>query len=425
MTPGQCFINAENFVGKLIVRVFCLIGLLAAVPVVAESVDTKLLGMLRDNGSITPEQYAELSADLSREQRAVAREQVDKTEFVEMQQKMAWVANTVISGDMRARQEHVTIQHSAVDSVDRQRIRARLGVVSQVNETVEAGIRLATGDNNNSRSTNQNLDNYFAKKDVWLDRAYINWHPTATPGLKLLAGRMAQPWVSMGDVIWDGDINVEGAAGAYSRKFGDTELFGSAGAFTLKDNVNGDGNEFNNDLRLQSAQLGTRFFPGDRFKATLGSSVYHYANDTDALALGVFGNTTTQFQLYEGFGQLDVLGLPVPLTLYGQYVENSAANGSESDKDAAWLVGFSTRIWEIGVNYNYRKVERNSVVSIFTDSDFAAGFTASRGSKIQLTYNIARNFSLQTTYMPAVSNTLGQQAGSEVNVLMIDLMASF
>ena len=71
--------------------------------------------------------------------------------------------------------------------------------MSQVGPTVEAGIRLASGNNNDLRSTNQDLDNYFTKKDIWLDRAYINWHPANVPGLKMYGGRMAQPWFNVAD----------------------------------------------------------------------------------------------------------------------------------------------------------------------------------------------------------------------------------
>src|SRR5262245_65814160 len=121
-------------------------------PAMAETVDAKLLGMLRDNGSITTEQYAELSADLAKEQRAEERAQnqdVEKTEFVDMQQKISWATRTIVSGDVRARQERIDIQHSDPDpNQDRQRVRARLAAVSQVTPTVEAGIRIATGNNN-------------------------------------------------------------------------------------------------------------------------------------------------------------------------------------------------------------------------------------------------------------------------------------
>jgi hypothetical protein len=402
----------------------------------AETVDAKLLGMLKDNGSITQAQYDELSADLQKEQRQEQRTSVSKEDLTELQQKIAWASNTVVSGDMRIRQETVQVDNKSPEqTANRQRYRARLAVVSQVTPTVEAGMRIASGNSNDARSTNQDMNNYFVKKDLWLDRAYINWHPANVPGLKLLGGRMAQPWVSESEMVWDNDINPEGLAAQYSRKFGDTNVFGSTGVFTVKDNVTGSGPEFHNDLRLYYAQLGTNLFPGDNYKLTLGGSVFHYFKDaygvpgapgSAGLSLEANGNTSTQFQLYEGFGQLDVLGLPLPLSLYGQYVHNPAANGPQSDKDTGYLLGLITRIWEIGVNYSYRDVERNAVVGAFTDSDFASGFTASRGSKLQLSYNIAKNFQFLTSYFLTQSNASNPGfPGSDTNTWQIDLIASF
>ncbi len=102
----------------------------------------------------------------------------------------------------------------------------------------------------------------------------------------------------MSEVIWDNDVNPEGVAMQYGRTFGGVEFFGSAGAFTLKNNVTGNGNEFHNDLRLQSAQLGVRFAPLDAVKVTLGGSVYHYYKDEFGTAgLELNGNTSSQFEL--------------------------------------------------------------------------------------------------------------------------------
>jgi hypothetical protein len=395
----------------------------------AETVDAKLLGMLKANGSITQAQYDELSADLAKEQKAtVATESVNKKDFDDLQKKIAWAAKTVVSGDMRVRQETISIENRDPERAsDRQRIRARIGIVSQVNEDVEAGVRIASGNSSDARSTNQDLDNYFVKKDLWLDRAYVNWHPSAVPGLKLIGGKMAQPWISEEQLIWDDDVNPEGLAALYSHEISAVELFGSTGAFTLKNNVNGNGNQFTDDLRLISGQLGARFALSDNLKFTVGGSLYHYHLDgaAPAGALSANGNTTTQFQLYEGFGQLDIGGLPLPLSIYGQYVKNPNANGPQSDEDMGWLAGFKTKIWEIGLNYSYRDLQRNAVVGAFTDSDFAAGFTASRGSKFQATYDIAKNFTFSTTYFMTESNAASTQAGSDVDTWQIDLLAKF
>lgn len=409
----------------------------AAAPAWPGNTDAKLLDMLRANGSITAAQHEELMADLQREERVAAKaakKGVKKEEFVTLQQKLGWALNTQIKGDVRVRHETIDIEgKSPKRDKDRQRIRARIGAFTQVNPEVEAGIQVASGSSSDKRSTNQDLDatpTPFDKKELWLDLTYIDYHPLAVPGLKVFGGKMKQPWVSLGDTIWDGDINPEGMAGTYSRKWGTTELFGSAGVFILKNNVDGDGNQFRHDLGLNSGQMGVRFFPGDDFKVTLGGSIYHYTNDEDTAALlTANGNTTTEFQLYEGFGQVDVLGLPLPLSVYGQVVTNADANGAKSDQDLAWLVGVLTRLWDIGIDYNYRDVQRNAVVGAFTDSDFASGFTASRGHKLKLKYDIAKNFSIGATYFLTksdASDTIAPfELDADTNTLQVDLEAKF
>jgi hypothetical protein len=424
----------ETVVRKITLSLCGGLVLAAAFSATAETVDAKLLGMLRDNGSITPAQYTELSTDLANEQKAApASAPVNKKDFDDLQQKIAWAANTVVSGDIRVRQENISIENNDPErNQDRQRVRARVAVVSQVSPDVEAGVRIASGNSNDARSTNQDLNNYFTKKDLWLDRAYVNYHPTEVPGLKVVGGKMAQPWVNVDEMIWDGDVNPEGIASLYSHKFGPAELFGSTGAFTLKDNVNGNGVQFTDDLRLISAQVGVRFTLADNYKFMAGGSLYHYHLDGDSpvvppatLGLSANGNTSTQFQLYEGFTQLDITGLPVPLTFWGQYVKNPNANGPQSDNDMGWLAGFKTKIWNISLLYSYRDVQRNAVVGAFTDSDFADGFTGSRGSKFQIQYPISKNFMFSTQYFMTQSNAVNAQSGSDVDTWLIDFVASF
>jgi len=439
--------------------------LLAAAPVFAGTVDQKLLDMLLANGSINATQHAELVGDLAKEQRKAERadaKQVKTEDMVALQQKLGWAMNTQLRGDVRARYENVHIEDEPDTGrdQDRQRIRARIGAFTQVNPEVEAGIQVASGSSDDRRSTNQSLDGAFSKKSVWLDMAYIDYHPLAVPGLKIFGGKMKQPWVSLGDIIWDGDTNPEGAAASYSRKWGMTELFGSTGYFVLTDNVDGEGRQFEHDLRLYSGQIGTRFYPGDSFKVTLGGSVYAYDNDDQTTVLRANGNNQNEFRLLETFGQLDVIGLPLPLSVYGQFVQNTAATGVDADQDQAWLVGViglplplsvygqfvqntaatgvdadqdqawlvgvMTRVFDVGVDYNYRDVQRNGVVGAFTDSDFADGYVGSRGHKLKLRYDINKNFAFTTTYFMAESDVASRFTDdASVNRLQVDLEAKF
>jgi len=412
-------------------------GLLLAMSIPASAaVDAKLLEMLKANGSISQSQYAELQAELSKDQAAqqqqqqatasqLAAAQSKATDLSAFEQKLAWAAKTQFKGDVRVREETVKIDgQSNSQDKDRQRIRVRLGAYTEINPQVSTGIRIATGGSNDARSTNQDLDGYFVKKDLWLDQGYIDYHPDAIKNLHIIGGKMNQPWVSMGDMIWDNDINPEGLAATYSLPINKgLELFGSAGNYTLKDNVNGDGTQFKNDLRLNAGQLGVKFAPVDMLKFTVGGSVYQYQNDKNGTGLAVNGNNTNRFRLMEGFGQVDINGLAVPLAVYGQYVVN---NATDSNEDTGWLTGVKTKVFGFNLDYNYRDTQRNAVVGAFTDSDFANGTTGSRGHKMKVAYDIDKNFAVGATYYLTkadFANTARRDA--DANTLQLDVEAKF
>lgn len=426
-------------------------GLLLALSVPASAaVDAKLLDMLKANGQITAAQYTELQTELAKDQKekqiaqqaqqetneqiaATAKKTNDLSVF---DQKLAWAARTQLKGDVRFRQETVKIQGESNNGgrdKDRQRIRARLGAYTEINSQVDTGIRVATGSSDDARSTNQDQDNYFDKKSIWLDLGYIDYHPDQIKNLHVIGGKMLQPWVNMGDVIWDSDINPEGLAVTYKYPLGGSaELFGSLGNYNLKDNVDGDGVQFRHDLRLTSGQLGTRFSLTDNLKMTLGGSVYAYQNDKDSrctttttpCALAVNGNSANnEFRLYEGFAQADIGGLAVPLAFYGQYVKN---NDAVTDQDTAWLIGAKSKVFGFNLDYNYRDTQRDAVVGAFTDSDFANGTTGSRGHKLKVSYDIDKNFALGATYFLTKADYASRtQRDANTNTLQLDAEAKF
>ena len=409
------------------------------------SVDSKLLDMLLANGSISKAQHAELSRDLAREQRADKRannEKLDKKDFTAYQQLAGWAANTKLTGDMRVRNDNINIEDERKNGgrdKDRQRIRARLAAITQVNPEVEVGIQVATGNSADRRSTNQDMDGYFDKKAVWLDLGYIDYHPLSVPGLKLFAGKMKQPWISIADVAWDNDINPEGFAAQYVRKSGTNTFTTSASYMILKDNVDGDGVEWDNDLAVYTGQVAYAFDPSDTTRLTIGASINDFSNEEQqlpsppevAVALRGNGNTTDAFRLYEGFGQLDVIGLPLPLTLYGQYVVNDASRdfltAKDGSEDTAWLLGLRTNVAGIALDYTYRDVERNAVVGTLTDSDFASGYTGSSGHKLKAQYDFLKNFNLTVSWFLTESDAASRfkTEDAEVQTLMIDLNAKF
>jgi polyhydroxyalkanoate synthesis regulator phasin len=451
-------VSTAGFVGGL------LLG--AAASAGAGSVDAKLLDMLLKNGSITAEQHAELSADLKRETRKEEREAkqyVKEKDFTAFNQLAGWATKTKLTGDMRVRHEATAIEgepnggtFAAATSAttrssrdrSRQRIRARVGATTLVNNQVEMGIQIATGNSADRRSTNQDMDGMFDKKSVWLDLGYINYKPTPVPGLQLIAGKMKQPWMSVADMMWDGDINPEGFAAAYQKKNGTTTLFGSAGYYVMKDNVDGDGVKFNNDLALYQAQIGAAFDMGSSTRLTLGAGINDFNNERQGRtpdltvpfrdAAFTNGNTTDAFRLYELLGQMDVIGLPLPLSVYAHYVKNDEAADlinpntravlfRDGNEDTAWLLGLRSNVAGVAIDYNYRDVQRNAVVGAFTDSDFGAGFTTGKGHKLKLQYDFLTNFYVAMTYFKTESDVASRfdNDGAGADTFFIDLNAKF
>ncbi|MBE8590661.1 putative porin [Pseudomonas sp. MAFF 301449] len=434
-------------------------GLLLALSVPASAaVDAKLLDMLKANGQITASQYTELQNELAKDQKEqqIARQAQQETneqiaatakktnELSSFDQKLAWAAKTQFKGDVRFRHETVKIDgtpNNGGKDKDRERIRARLGAYTEINPQVDTGIRIATGSSDDARSTNQDLDGYFNKKSIWLDLGYIDYHPDQIKNLHVIGGKMLQPWVSMGDVIWDSDINPEGLALTYKYPLGSSaELFGSLGNYNLKDNVNGDGVQFRNDLRMTAGQLGSRFALTDNLKLTLGGSVYAFQNDEDSRCptagstacltpAETVANTTagnaSEYRLYEGFSQVDIGGLAVPLSFYGQYVQNTKA--TDKDQDTAWLLGAKSKVFGLNLDYNYRDVQRYAVVGALTDSDFAGGFTGARGHKFKVGYDIDKNFAIGATYFLTKADyaSVAGYRDANANTLQLDAEAKF
>lgn len=172
-----------------------LTGMMLALSAPASAaVDAKLLEMLRANGSINQAQYNELQGDLAKETKEKADQKAQSERMSSFEQKVAWAAKTQIKGDVRLRYEDVNVDNpiSRSGNQDRERVRARVGFYSEINPQVDAGVRVATGSSADARSTNQSLDNYFEKKSLWVDLAYLDWHPTAVPNLHLIGGKMMQ-----------------------------------------------------------------------------------------------------------------------------------------------------------------------------------------------------------------------------------------
>jgi len=134
-----------------------------------------------------------------------------------------WITSMKWSGDFRGRFEENYAQDPTYHPRDRYRIRARLGAYMTFVDHFDVGIRLATGNpqtnpggtlvGGQSITANQDLNSLESRKFIWLDAAYAKWTPinNATWMASATIGKMDNPF-QLSNMIWDYDINPEGAA---------------------------------------------------------------------------------------------------------------------------------------------------------------------------------------------------------------------
>jgi len=173
------------------------------------------------------------------------------------------------------------------------RIRARFGLEAALSENWDAGVRLATGSSDGPVSTTQTLGGGLSKKDIWLDQAWIAWHPGIW---RFAAGRAENPFVST-DILYSGDLNFDGISAGFSGlDFSDNgAFFGTLGAFPLQySDDDWPSNQMvkgqSEDRWLLGAQIGSdwEFDSGDRFQTAL--AYYNFDN--------VRGQRSTECYLY-------------------------------------------------------------------------------------------------------------------------------
>src|SRR6185295_5922180 len=95
-----------------------------------------------------------------------------------IQDRIAQIGPFSFSGDLRLRDEpffggsanEAQVRH-------RGRLRARLYLNARLNAQISGGLALASGHIEDAISANQDLDQFFSRKPVALDRAFITYAP--------------------------------------------------------------------------------------------------------------------------------------------------------------------------------------------------------------------------------------------------------
>jgi len=346
-----------------------------------------------------------------------------------------WVKRIKLSGDFRFRYENIDREEQG-STRNRNRIRARLRIDSNINDEWDSVFRVATAETSSdlddglaggSTSTNQTLTREFKQKNLWLDWAYADYHPASRPGLNALMGKMGTPFYKSAkhQLVWDNDLAWEGGALNYKLPINNEDtLLVNGGGFWLRER---DGVE-TVDTSLWTFQTALQQKLGDK-TLTTGASYYHVGNaDVPgyiALERGTTSDFDDVFNIVELFGELGTtLDSGMPVSFYGVYANNVGTNTGE---DTAWLIGAKLNkakkpgSWELG--YNYRDVQANSVTAL-NDSDFIDGGTGGRGHEFKAKYQIDKNVQGALTYIMAERD---RSAGDNLdyNRFMADIIVKF
>ncbi|WP_018413448.1 putative porin [Methyloversatilis thermotolerans] len=368
------------------------------------------------------------------------------------------------------------------EDVDRLRLRARLGILARINDTVSAGVRLATGNVSDRVSTNQTLGNNFNKYTFLVDRAYIKFDPVEWASFS--GGRIPNPWFAT-DLVWDEDLNFDGVA-VNLRNVTPTQSlrpFATVGWFPLR----ADSPPSAQRQWFAGAQIGAEYDLSTNTRLRFGLAKYHYSNleartDTRydvagplqgyggyeySSALRAKGNTlvrtnspldTTEDPIYGLAAKFEPWVLtatadlahfdPVHVLLSAEFAKNTGFNRADilrrtglnlvDGKDTAYhvrvTVGMpSVRLaedWQVFLAYKY--IGSDALIDGFTDSDFGLGGTNLKGFVLGGSYGLYRDtalglrwYSARNIHSMTYDPTLIADQRYEVDTLMVDMNVRF
>ncbi|MEJ2531895.1 MAG: putative porin [Halioglobus sp.] len=321
----------------------------------------------------------------------------------------SWAENIKWKGDFRYRYEE--IDQEGRDERTRHRIRARAAMIARVEENVEVGLGLASG-GDDPVSTNQTLGGGGSTKDIRLDLAYARWN--ATDELYLQGGKFGNPWYSpqKNQLIYDGDFRPEGIAMGWNND----HMFATVSGSWIESDSN------NNDDFAWGVQGGVRFGPltaavGYLDLPTRGREAIY---DDD-----FFGNSAENgvykynYELLTAGAEFSFNVLELPLSLFAEYIENQDADDLEQGYIAGTRLGQAKKRGTWQLRYEYRELEADATLGLWTDSDFAGGGTDGKGHALSGAYAITDRWTLGFTYFDSERGVdLGED--EDYKRLMID-----
>lgn len=327
-----------------------------------------------------------------------------------------------MGGDFRLRYEAFE-QNEATRDRNRFRYRLRWKIEKELSEDLDLGFRIVSGSATDPTSALQTLTGDFTFKSIFLDQAYVRYHPAFLkeniPHLEKAefgGGKVENPFFeTSGGLLWDADVMPEGFYESLAFEFFDKKLkpFVSLGQFILQENA------ATPDAELYGAQAGIRWSPpgfakdsGVRLTHALGYFDYSdYTRSSNFIVSGTSlarGNTVTSSGTSLASGDFNILQIyndvkfklgGLPVKLFSDVFTNLADQTPDPD-DRNFGYQYGLRLGEAKKKggwealYYYGSIEANAVVGAFSESDFGAGHANKRGSVAKLGYKLTDSMKL-------------------------------
>jgi len=371
-------------------------------------------------------------------------------------------------GDLRLR--HDTQWRETDDeeySRNRERFRLRFGVKAEPTENTDVEFRLASG-SGFQNTTNQSFDGHATGKDLFIDLAYASWEPADF--FRITGGKHKNPLFTF-PFVWDPDVNPEGLSETVKLDASDAfGIFANFGQWFIEElDLKG---ESDSDPTLLVYQLGLEVKPSKKMKFQIAGTYYDFMNfDTisyddlsDKASFQGYNHQHSQQMIFDSdeksineFGCWELGAklkfkeiLPVPFSVFGDYVVNNEADIDElieksvdpgdsdpgdllaygdDNRDTGWLVGFDLgnkkKKGDWYLKYFYQELQDYAFPAVFVDSDFHGGGTNNEGHYIHSRYLMTDNIQARATYFSTGRENEDKDGHKDENRIQLDIVLNF
>jgi hypothetical protein len=213
------------------------------------------------------------------------------------------IKNLNLYGDMRFRYEYRSADNPKAASLtpgdtyyrERFRYAFRFGIKGDLYDNFSYGIRLETSSNprstwvtfgddtGKSSSAGGGTPSDRSSDGLTIGQVYLNWH--STDYYEMTVGRMPMPLYTT-PMVWDSDIEPEGAFEKFKLTLGNVDLFADAGQFLYQD-ANPDTKVPSSDTFMFAWQLGAVVKLDNDMSFKFAPTLYNYTGHGTANGLNI------------------------------------------------------------------------------------------------------------------------------------------